>query len=191
MNYELLKNKIYLTLLVYYNQKDMPSFVQLGKDVGVSRQTASSKFKELMAQNLIELSDDDVVLVKNPLNIDVDILKCYLDTHNNIDLVELKEVLFGVSIDKNTLIKELNIARSSLYLDKTKVVYGIVSEGKIKYIGTTEHLKDRIQQHIKKRPFLTPTNFIILKDEVGKNNFNIELELIHLLQPEWNKMGVN
>ena len=159
----------------------MPSFVQLGKDVGISRQTASNKFKELVAQNLIELSDNNVVLVNNPLNIDVDILRYYLDTHENIDLVELKEALFGVSIDRNALIKELNIARSSLYLDKTKVVYGIISEGKIKYIGTTEHLKDRIQQHIKKRPFLTPANFIILKDEVGKNNFNIELNLIHLL----------
>lgn len=104
---------------------------------------------------------------------------------DNFDAVQLKYFLFGV--DKTELAKELEVSRSSLYLDTHKVIYAIISEGKIKYIGTTSHYEDRIAQHIKKRPFLTPSNFIILVDNVNK--FDIELDLIHLLQPEWNQMG--
>lgn len=82
--------------------------------------------------------------------------------------------------------KELGMSRSSLYLSDHSVVYAIQSEGKIKYIGTTAHFENRRADHIKKRPFLTPANFLILVDNVGSDKFNIELELIHLLKPEWN-----
>ena len=37
------------------------------------------------------------------------------------------------------------MSRTSLYLDDNGVVYGIVSEGKIKYIGTSAHFEYRIQ----------------------------------------------
>ena len=189
IDYSLLKNNTYLTLLAYYDKQELPSFVDLSKKIGVSRQTASNKVKELINNGLIELDDKDCVYVNNKLNIDIEKLKYYLDTHNIIDIVELKEILFGLCENKVQLAKELDIARSSLYLDEHSVVYGIQSEGRIKYIGTTQHFEDRVSQHIKKRPFLNPSNFLILKDNVGKEGFNIELELIHLLQPEWNQMG--
>lgn len=48
-------------------------------------------------------------------------------------------------MNKVELAKELKIARSSLYLDNHSVVYGILSEGRIKYIGTTDHFEDRIE----------------------------------------------
>lgn len=112
---------------------------------------------------------------------------------NNFDSVQLRYVLSNnnnAAITKTQLAKELDISRASLYLDNHTVVYGIQSEGKIKYIGTTSHYEDRIAQHIKKRPFLTPSNFLILVEDIGNNNkFNIELNLIHLLKPEWNEVG--
>ena len=189
MDYSLLKNKTYLTLLAYYDFKSMPSFVQLGKDIGVSRQTASNKIKELINKNLINLDEENVVHVNNILNIDVNILKKYLDENNDINIVDLKCLLFGSSSNKSELAKELNVSRQTLYTDDHSVVYGICSEGTIKYIGTTAHFEDRVKQHIKNRPFLNPNNFLILRDNVGKDGFNIELELIHLLKPEWNEMG--
>lgn len=191
MDYKLLKNKIYLTLLAYYNNKSLPSFIQLGKQVGVSRQTASTKYKELVNDNLLSIDENNILVVNNILNINVEVLKEYLDTSmDNFDPIQLKYVLFNDNtVTKTQLAKEMGISRASLYLDNHSVVYGIQSEGKIKYIGTTSHYEDRIAQHIKKRPFLTPSNFLILADDVNVNKFNIELDLIHLLKPEWNEVG--
>ena len=188
MDYSLLKNKVYLTLLAQYDQKKMPSYVELGEKVGISRQTASTKTKELFDKGLIEKIDNKIV-VCNSLNIDVVLLKSYLD-NNRFDPVELKQLLFEDSEQTKTdLAKELGVSRASIYLDQHTVIYAICSEGKIKYIGTTTHYEDRINQHIKKRPFLTPSNFIVLVDNILGSGYRTELELIHLLQPEWNIIG--
>lgn len=188
MDYSLLKNKVYLTLLAYYDQKKMPSYIELGEKVGISRQTASTRTKELFDEGLIEKSDNKIA-VQNKLNIDVLLLKSYLD-NNRFDPVELKQLLFEDSEQTKTdLAKELGVSRASIYLDQHTVIYAICSEGKIKYIGTTTHYEDRINQHIKKRPFLTPSNFIVLVDNILGSGYRTELELIHLLQPEWNIIG--
>lgn len=83
------------------------------------------------------------------------------------------------------------MSRAQMYVDYHSVVYGIYSEGKIKYIGTTAHFEKRIKQHIAKRPYLTSNNFIILADSnnIQIDKFKIENQLIDLLQPEWNIMG--
>lgn len=172
----------------------MPSFIELGKQIGISRQTASSKFKELLNINLVSLNDDNIINVKNELNIDVDLLRDYLDNYiNKFDAVQLRFILFDDikgEISKTQLAKEMGLSRNSLYTDNHSVIYAIHSEGKIKYIGTTSHYRDRIAQHIKKRPFLTSANFLILVEDTDVDKFNIELNLIHLLKPEWNKMGI-
>lgn len=189
-DYSLLKNKVYLILLAYYDNKEMPPFTELGKQIGITRQTASTKVKELLSQDIIALDTDDTVKVANPLNIDKEELIKYLTKTDSFNSQGLKEHLFGVSSKtKKEQAKELGISRASLYLDNHSVVYGIQSEGKIKYIGTSSHFEDRIQQHIKRRPFLTPSNFIILADNSQAESFDIERELIHLLQPEWNVMS--
>ena len=66
----------------------MPSYVELGEKVGISRQTASTKTKELFDKGLIEKIDNKIV-VCNSLNIDVVLLKSYLD-NNRFDPIELK-----------------------------------------------------------------------------------------------------
>ena len=189
IDYSLLKNKVYLTLLAYYDGDEMPSFIELGKKIGISRQTASTKVKELLNENIIALNDNDIVIVANDLNIDKNELRTYLAMTETFSPQGLKEHLFGVATTQKKQAKELDVSRASLYLSQHTVVYGIHSEGKIKYIGTSSHFEDRIQQHIKKRPFLTPANFIILVDNSGVQSHDIERELIHLLQPEWNIMS--
>ena len=190
IDYSLLKNKVYLTLLAYYDGDEMPSFTDLSKQIGISRQTASTKVKELINTHIITLDDNDILSVSNDLNINVNDLRAYLEMTDCFNPQGLKEHLFGVSAKtQKRQAKELDVSRSSLYLSQHSVVYAIHSEGKIKYIGTSTHFEDRIQQHIKKRPFLTPANFIILVDNSNIQGHDIERELIHLLQPEWNIMS--
>lgn len=191
MDYSLLKNKVYLTLLAYYDGYKMPSFIRLGEVLGVTRQTASTKVKELMSQDLVSINEEGIVAVRNELNIDVEKLRGYLDAEKVFNPVKLRELLFTMSpyITKKDIAKELKIAKGTMYLDDHSVVYGIYSEGKLKYIGTTQHFDNRVAAHIKKRPFLTPANFIILADHTCQDGYNIELQLIHLLRPEWNVMG--
>lgn len=194
MNYSLLKDKVYLTLLAFYNHKKMPSFIELGKIIGITRQTASTKTKELLNSGIISIDESGMLLVNNDLDIDVSLLREYLKESNfSFDVLRMKELLFPIvkAQTKTEIANELGVSRTSLYTDDHVVVYGICSEGKIKYIGTTKHYQDRINQHINNRPFLNSSNFVILADNVGNYGYNLELELIHLLQPEWNKMGKN
>jgi hypothetical protein len=39
-----------------------------------------------------------------------------------------------------------------------------MSEGKIKYVGSSKNFYERIKQHIRKRPFLEEKDFVILKE---------------------------
>lgn len=192
MNFNLLKNNVYLTLLAFYNGKKMPNYIELGNQSKVTRQTASKKVKELLEEGIIKIEANNILYVDNIMNIDVNLLSNILTNNPNINILELKEQLFGESTkDIVDLAEELNISRSSVYHYKNSkiVVYGIVSEGVIKYIGSTKCYEERIKQHILKRPFLTQSNFIILKEIVEDDRFCQEKELIHIIQPEWNIMS--
>ena len=85
---------------------------------------------------------------------------------------------------KVQMAKDLGMCRESAH----SVVYAIVYEGKIRYVGCSNRFEARRRQHKEKRPFLTDDNFIIMYDNVGKNLFAMERELIRILQPEWNIM---
>lgn len=69
------------------------------------------------------------------------------------------------------------------------VIYGIVVQGELKYVGSTESLKNRMIDHISKRPFLTKKNFVILKNCGLKPRFKQEAEVIAALNPPWNIMS--
>ena len=98
MNYSLLKDKVYLTLLAFYNHKKMPSFTELGKIIGITRQTASTKTKELLNNGIISIDEEDILLVNNDLDIDVSLLREYLKKNNfSFDVLQMKELLFPIS----------------------------------------------------------------------------------------------
>lgn len=179
MDYSLLKNKLYLHLLVKYNGVKKPSFVQLGKELNITRQTASTQYKKLVDEKIVAENEEGKIFVSNPLNVSItDIARCN-------DYKELKKAVIY-----NNTCREYNIENTSDFTPMGSVVYGIISEGKIKYVGTSKNLQDRIDRHINKRPFLERKDFIILKEvNSNENKFNYELELIHLLQPEWNILG--
>lgn len=69
------------------------------------------------------------------------------------------------------------------------VIYGIVVQGELKYVGSTESLKSRMIDHINKRPFLTKKNFVVLKNCGLKSRFKQEAEIIAALNPPWNIMS--
>lgn len=189
MDYTLLRNKIYLILLAYYNNEKMPTYTKLGELAGMTRQTAQKKVAQLINDQLISVGIDSIEVV-NKLNLNIEILKNYLDTNNDFDPIALKMLLFPQHYDsRKSAGEDLGYSREGTYQLPHGIVYGIISEGKIKYIGTTKHFERRIKEHIKKRPFLKPEDFCILVDDVGSKGYNVELELIHILDPEWNQAG--
>lgn len=191
MNFELLKDRVYLTLLAFYNYDRIDSYEKLGQKCGISRQTASKKVKQLIDKELVSIDERKYIVVKNELDIDVRLLQKILNSDPNINAIELKEKLFSIKENIINIAEEFNVSRSTVYhyLSQDMVVYGIVSEGMIKYIGSTKNYEERMKQHILKRPFLTPSNFIILKQITENDRFTLERELIHIIQPEWNIMS--
>lgn len=191
MNFELLKDRVYLTLLAFYNYDRIDSYEKLGQKCGISRQTASKKVKQLIDKELVSIDERKCIVVKNELDIDVRLLQKILNSDPNINAIELKEKLFSIKENIIDIAEEFNVSRSTVYhyLSQDMVVYGIVSEGMIKYIGSTKNYEERMKQHILKRPFLTPSNFIILKQITENDRFTLERELIHIIQPEWNIMS--
>jgi predicted transcriptional regulator len=109
MKHELLKNNVYLTLLAFYNNKTMPTYVELGKISGITRQTAAKKVKELIDNNIIKVNTNNILSVDNNMELDVDILKDLLDKNPNITAVELENIFFGDK-DKYVIMEELDMS---------------------------------------------------------------------------------
>lgn len=175
---KLMKNKVYLYLLLLYNGKIMPGHSELGRRIGCTRQTVAKKIAELLDNNIININEHKEVKVENVLNLNVYELKEVLkELGNEVSDDEIFDK------DKDKEIKEL--------LNKESVLYGIIVDGELKYVGCTDRYEDRMFEHIKKRNFLTKNNFVILNKENNRNKFAVEKELIHMLKPEWNLMGLS
>lgn len=183
MDYSLLKNKLYLYLLANYNGAVKPSFVELSKKLDMTRQTISIHYKKLVSDGVV-LEDGKKITVTNPLNISIVELRQALDS-GVFDEKKFKQMILYQNARRAYIIED-----SSEFTPAGTIVYGIMSEGKIKYVGSSKNFYERIKQHIRKRPFLEEKDFVILKEvPYDQNRFNYELELIHLLQPEWNIIG--
>lgn len=189
--YTLIRNIVYVFLLGKYNNNKMPSYVRLGKECGLTRQTVSIRVKQLIKDNLITIDDNKIVQVANPLDIDIDKLRPCFETNEVFIPKILRRKLFedGEKITRNQIIRELKCSRGNYYADTHAVVYGIMVDGELKYIGSTIHYKSRIMQHRRKRPYLTKENFVILADNTRIEGRGIERELIKKMQPEWNIMS--
>ena len=168
MKNKLLKDNVYLTLLAFYRNQKMPSYSELGRKIGLTRQTVSTRVKKLIQDKIIELDEDNNVIVLEEIDVDKDLLRQILTETPNIDVVDLNFRLNGQlkEVDSVYDLSDLiDVPTSTIYVNKNSecVVYGIVSEGDVKYVGSTKHYQERIKEHILKRPFLTSNNFIILK----------------------------
>lgn len=195
MKNKLLKDNVYLTLLAFYRNQKMPSYSELGRKIGLTRQTVSTRVKKLIQDKIIELDEDNNVIVLEEIDVDKDLLRQILTETPNIDVVDLNFRLNGQlkEVDSVYDLSDLiDVPTSTIYANKNSecVVYGIVSEGVVKYVGSTKHYQERIKEHILKRPFLTSNNFIILKRVELNERFSYEGVLIKILKPEWNIMGV-
>ena len=195
MKNKLLKDNVYLTLLAFYRNQKMPSYSELGRKIGLTRQTVSTRVKKLIQDKIIELDEDNNVIVLEEIDVDKDLLRQILTETPNIDVVDLNFRLNGQlkEVDSVYDLSDLiDVPTSTIYANKNAecVVYGIVSEGVVKYVGSTKHYQERIKEHILKRPFLTSNNFIILKRVELNERFSYEGVLIKILKPEWNIMGV-
>ena len=187
----LIKNKVYLYLLAFYDGCPLPPSTVLAKQIGITRQTVSKKYKELKDTEIITITPSETIIVKNEYNIDKNVLKNFLQNNSNYSYEALLSILKLPFSNRKEIEKKYGISVKTLKNEETKddnfcYIYGIVIDGVLEYVGSTNNLELRKKQHISRRPFLKDENFIILKKLSSQDKLDEEKLNIKLYNPEWN-----
>lgn len=152
------KDKLYQLLFKEYNGKPLPNYSQLGRESGLTRQTVSKRIKDYENKELL--------------------------TYDNNNCIQIKDIF---EIDFQDGIKHFNF-NDEEDLNKSAIIYAIIEDGIVKYVGQTENYENRKLQHMKKREWLKENNFIILTKTSIQNKSLYERMFIKAIQPEWNVM---
>lgn len=187
----LIKNKVYLYLLAFYDGCPLPPSTVLAKQIGITRQTVSKKYKELKDTEIITITPSETIIVKNEYNIDKNVLKNFLQNNSNYGYEALLSILKLPFNNRKEIEERYGISVKTLKNEETKddnfcYIYGIVINGVLEYVGSTNNLELRKKQHILRRPFLKDENFIILKKLSSQDKLDEEKLNIKLYNPEWN-----
>ena len=187
----LIKNKVYLYLLAFYDGCPLPPSTVLAKQIGITRQTVSKKYKELKDTEIITITPSETIVVKNEYNIDKNVLKNFLQNNSNYSYEALLSILKLTFNNRKEIEERYGISVKTLKNEETKddnfcYIYGIVINGVLEYVGSTNNLELRKKQHILRRPFLKDENFIILKKLSSQDKLDEEKLNIKLYNPEWN-----
>ena len=187
----LIKNKVYLYLLAFYDGCPLPPSTVLAKQIGITRQTVSKKYKELKDTEIITITPSETIIVKNEYNIDKNVLKNFLQNNSNYSYEALLSILKLPFNNRKEIEEKYGISVKTLKNEETKddnfcYIYGIVIDGVLEYVGSTNNLELRKKQHILRRPFLKDENFIILKKLSLQDKLDEEKLNIKLYNPEWN-----
>lgn len=187
----LIKNKVYLYLLAFYDGCPLPPSTVLAKQIGITRQTVSKKYKELKDTEIITITPSETIIVKNEYNIDKNVLKNFLQNNSNYSYEALLSILKLPFNNRKEIEEKYGISVKTLKNEETKdnnfcYIYGIVIDGVLEYVGSTNNLELRKKQHILRRPFLKDENFIILKKLSSQDKLDEEKLNIKLYNPEWN-----
>lgn len=187
----LIKNKVYLYLLAFYDGCPLPPSTVLAKQIGITRQTVSKKYKELKDTEIITITSSETIIVKNEYNIDKNVLKNFLQNNSNYSYETLLSILKLPFNNRKEIEERYGISVKTLKNEETKddnfcYIYGIVINGVLEYVGSTNNLELRKKQHILRRPFLKDENFIILKKLSSQDKLDEEKLNIKLYNPEWN-----
>ena len=187
----LIKNKVYLYLLAFYDGCPLPPSTVLAKQIGITRQTVSKKYKELKDTEIITITPSETIVVKNEYNIDKNVLKNFLQNNSNYSYESLLSILKLPFNNRKEIEEKYGISVKTLKNEETKddnfcYIYGIVINGVLEYVGSTNNLELRKKQHILRRPFLKDENFIILKKLSSQDKLDEEKLNIKLYNPEWN-----
>lgn len=187
----LIKNKVYLYLLAFYDSCPLPPSTVLAKQIGITRQTVSKKYKELQENGILSFTKDNCIIMKNEYNINTITLKNFLQNNSNYTYESLLEAI-GLMLDtRKDIERTYGISVRTLKTDETKdneycYIYGIIVNGELEYVGSTNNFELRKKQHILRRPFLKDENFIILKKLSFQDKLDEEKLNIKLYNPEWN-----
>lgn len=187
----LIKNKVYLYLLAFYDGCPLPPSTVLAKQIGITRQTVSKKYKELKDTEIVTITPSETIVVKNEYNIDKNVLKNFLQNNSNYSYEALLSILKLPFNNRKEIEEKYGISVKTLKNEETKddnfcYIYGIVIDGVLEYVGSTNNLELRKKQHILRRPFLKDENFIILKKLSSQDKLDEEKLNIKLYNPEWN-----
>lgn len=208
VNYSYLRDRIYLFLLCYYNEKELPTYVKLARKCGYSRQTIAKKVKELQDAEIMVPMDDGKYLFMDFLEEEdiekEEVMQLLKEPYNNNELgmillsmirpeTTAEEVHILLDVSENTLNDEF---KNDLFISKKTpqeiveerkfLIFGIEYQGKIAYLGATQNYEFKIRSLMKEYPNLKRENFIIMREEV--NNYQCLLRAaISLIKPEFNK----
>lgn len=187
----LIKNKVYLYLLAFYDSCPLPPSTVLAKQIGITRQTVSKKYKELQENGILSFTKDNCIIMKNEYNINTTILKSFLQNNSNYTYESLLEAIGLMLNTRKDIERTYGISVRTLKTDETKnngycYIYGIIVNGELEYVGSTNNFELRKKQHILRRPFLKDENFIILKKLSFQDKLDEEKLNIKLYNPEWN-----
>ena len=208
VNYSYLRDRIYLFLLCYYNEKELPTYVKLARKCGYSRQTIAKKIKELQDAEIMVPMDDGKYLFMDFLEEEdiekEEVMQLLKEPYNNNELgmillsmirpeTTAEEVHILLDVSENTLNDEF---KNDLFISKKTpqeiveerkfLIFGIEYQGKIVYLRATQNYEFKIRSLIKEYPNLKRENFIIMREEV--NNYQCLLRAaISLIKPEFNK----
>ena len=170
---EIIKNKVYLFLLAFYDENRLPSYVDLSEEIGLSRQTISTKIKELKEEGYIFVDEDGILSVYNPLDISKKLLRKVLRT-GSYKLKDIRDLANGFRVKAIDEVWDWG------------TVYGIEYDRKLRLIGVTRDYETRIEEHCKQWAFLERDNFIVLKEGTLDEILGLERKLVDTLKPEWN-----
>lgn len=208
VNYSYLRDRIYLFLLCYYNEKELPTYVKLARKCGYSRQTIAKKVKELQDAEIMVPMDDGKYLFMDFLEEEdiekEEVMQLLKEPYNNNELgmillsmirpeTTAEEVHILLDVSEHTLNDEF---KNDLFISKKTpqeiveerkfLIFGIEYQGKIAYLGATQNYEFKIRSLIKEYPNLKRENFIIMREEI--NNYQCLLRAaISLIKPEFNK----
>lgn len=190
----LIKNKVYLYLLAFYDKCTLPPTTALAKQIGITRQTVSKKYKELQDIGVLNIDDSKIISIKNEYNINKDQLKDFLINNSNYSYETLLKALGLLLGTRKEIEEKYGISVKTLKNEETKnteycYIYGIIMNEELEYIGSTNNFELRKKQHIIKRPYLKDENFIILKKLPFQEKLEEEKLNIKIYNPEWNEMS--
>lgn len=190
----LIKNKVYLYLLAFYDGNPLPPATVLAKQIGITRQTVSKKYKELQESGVLSANDQNLIIIKNEYNIDKETLKNFLQNNSNYTYESLLAAT-GLMLDtRKDIEREYGISVKTLKNEETKdnefcYIYGIVLNGELEYVGSTNNLDLRKKQHMARRSFLKDENFIIIKKLPYQDKLEAEKINIKTYNPDWNEVS--
>lgn len=198
--WELLKNDLYLFLLMHQHEYEGVNYQRLAEPLGKTRQTIQKYFMVLLEEDVINVDERGLIVVDDIYNLnqeEMDIIKEYYGHYSSYFIAyTIYKMRFPLDSDSK-MGRMLNLNRMTIAKYKKKsekleidnsCIYAIVNNRIIKYVaGTTRPFNIEIKEQRRLRGYVNDKDFIILEKCNVDNVEERERFYIDLFKPVWNK----